>query len=218
MRHAFRGLVAVVLSLSAFACSAADNPKFEEGKQYKKVNDVQAPADKSRVEVAEFFWYGCPHCYAFDPSLRAWEKTKPADVDFVRYPNSLGHPQGLLHSRAFYTEKALGVFDVMHTALFDAIHKDNDPLTSEAQIAALFKNKAGIDADKFAGTFDGFVVDAEVRNAEALSRRYGVFSVPTLVVGGKYMTGPAMTGGPDQTIATINFLVDKVRKERGIKK
>jgi thiol:disulfide interchange protein DsbA len=218
MRHALRGLIAVVLSLSALACSAADNPKFEEGKQYKKVNDVQAPADKSRVEVAEFFWYGCPHCYAFDPSLRAWEKTKPADVDFVRYPNSLGHPQGLLHSRAFYTEKALGVFDVMHTALFDAIHKDNDPLTSEAQIAALFKNKAGIDADKFAGTFDGFVVDAEVRNAEALSRRYGVFSVPTIVVGGKYMTGPAMTGGLDQTIATINFLVDKVRKERGIKK
>jgi thiol:disulfide interchange protein DsbA len=218
MHHALRGLIAVVLSLSAFACSAADHPKFEEGKQYKKVSAVQAPADKNRVEVAEFFWYGCPHCYAFDPPLRAWEKTKPADVDFIRYPNSLGHPQGLLHSRAFYTEMALGVFDVMHPALFDAIHKNNDPLTSEAQIAALFQRKAGIDADKFSGTFNGFVVDAQVRKAEELSRSYGVFSVPTVVVGGKYMTGPAMAGGLDQTIDAINFLVDKVRKERGIKK
>ncbi|WP_194241227.1 thiol:disulfide interchange protein DsbA/DsbL [Solimonas terrae] len=219
MRRALRGLIAAVLSLSAIACSAADKPaSFEEGKQYKQVNEVQAPADKKRVQVAEFFWYGCPHCYAFDPSLRAWEKTKPADVDFVRYPNSLGHPQGLLHSRAFYTEQALGVFDTMHTALFDAIHKDGNPLISEAQIAALFQSKAGIDPDKFSGTFNGFVVDAEVRQAENLARSYGVFSVPTIIVGGKYMTGPAMTGGLDQTIATINFLVDKVRKERGIKK
>lgn len=219
MRHVLRGVIAAALTLSAFACSAADKPAtFEAGKQYKEVSNVQAPADKKRIEVAEFFWYGCPHCYAFDPSLRAWEKTKPADVDFVRYPNSLGHPQGLLHSRAFYTEMALGVFDTMHVALFDAIHKDGNPLGSEEQIAALFKKNAGIDAGKFSGTFDGFVVDAQVRHAEELSRSYGIYSVPTIVVGGKYATGPAMTGGLEQTIAAINFLVDKVRKERGIKK
>lgn len=219
MRHALRVLIAAALTVSAFACSAADtSAKFEEGKQYKKVSEVQAPADKSRIEVAEFFWYGCPHCYAFDPSLRAWEKSKPADVDFVRYPNSLGHPQGLLHSRAFYTAMALGVFDTMHVALFDAIHKDGNPLSSEAQIAALFKKDAGVDANKFSGTFDGFVVDAQVRKAEDLSRSYGIYSVPTIVVGGKYATGPAMTGGLEQTIAAINFLVDKVRKERGNKK
>src|SRR3546814_1583582 len=73
----------------------------------------------------------CSSDLAFDPDLRAWVKSKPADVDFVRYPNSLGHPQGLLHSRAFYTAMALGVFDTMHVALFDAIHKDGNPLNSE---------------------------------------------------------------------------------------
>lgn len=218
MRQALRGLVAATLTLCAFACSAAESGKFEEGKQYKQVREVQAPADAKRIEVAEFFWYGCPHCYAFDPSLRAWEKTKPGDVDFVRYPNSLGHPQGLLHSRAFYTAQALGVYATMHPILFDAIHKDNNPLTSEAQIAALFQKGAGIDAAKFDGTFESFVVEAQVRKAEGLARSYGVFSVPTLIVGGKYMTGPSMTGSLDQTIACINFLVDKVRKERGIKK
>ncbi len=96
MRHALRGLIAAGLSLCAFACSAADTAKFEDGKQYKQTREVQAPADPKRIEVAEFFWYGCPHCYAFDPVLRSWEKVKPADVDFVRYPNSLGHAQGLL--------------------------------------------------------------------------------------------------------------------------
>src|SRR3546814_4214767 len=101
MRNALHGLIAAALTLSAFACSASDAPaKFEEGKQYKKVSEVQVPADKSRVEVAEFFWYGCPPCYAFDPDLRAWVKSKPADVDLVRYANSLGHPQGLQIGRA----------------------------------------------------------------------------------------------------------------------
>src|SRR3546814_11933843 len=96
--------------------------------------------------------------------------------------------------------------------------KDGNPLNSEAQIAALFKKDAGIEADKFSGTFNGFVVDAQVRKAEALSRSYGIYSVPTIVVGGKYATGPAMTGGLEQTVDAINFLVDKVRKERGSKK
>jgi thiol:disulfide interchange protein DsbA len=218
MRHALRGLIAAGLSLCAFACSAADTAKFEDGKQYKQTREVQAPADPKRIEVAEFFWYGCPHCYAFDPVLRSWEKVKPADVDFVRYPNSLGHAQGLLHAKAFYTEQALNVYGTMHPILFDAIHRDNKPLATEAQIGALFQHGAGIDADKFSGTFNSFVVDAQVRKAELLARTYGVFSVPTVIVGGKYMTGPSMTGSLDQTIAAINFLVDKVRQERGIKK
>jgi thiol:disulfide interchange protein DsbA len=219
MRLLLRGLMVAGLSLSAFACSAADAPaKFADGKDYKQVREVSVPADPKRIEVAEFFWYGCPHCYAFDPTLRDWEKTKPADVNFIRYPNTLGHMQAVLHSKAFYTEQALGVFSVMHTALFDAIHKDNIPLGSEPQIAQLFQQKAGVDPQKFSGTFDSFVVDAEVRKAEDLARSYGVTAVPTIVVGGRYMTGPAMTGSLERTVSAIDFLVDKVRKERGIKK
>src|SRR3546814_11964017 len=120
---------------SAFACSASDAPaKFEEGKQYKKVSEVQVPADKSRVEVAEFFWYGCPHCYAFDPDLSAWVNSKPADVDFVRYPNSLVHPQGLLHSRPFYTPMALRVFHTMHVAFLFSIPKKVNPLDQKGTV------------------------------------------------------------------------------------
>ncbi|MFT4045690.1 MAG: thiol:disulfide interchange protein DsbA/DsbL [Solimonas sp.] len=218
-RRLLRGLFAAALSLSAFACSAADSAKFEEGKQYQPVREATAPADPKRIEVAEFFWYGCPHCYAFEPTLHDWEqKRKPADVDLVRYPNSLGHPIGLLHAKAFYTEQALNLFPKLHQPLFDAIHNDPRELGSEQALAALFQQKAGISADVFAGTFDSFVVDAQVNKAELLARSYGVTSTPTLVIGGRYMTGPATAGGLDQTIAVIEFLVDKVRKERGIKK
>src|SRR3546814_1363697 len=106
----------------------------------------------------------------------------------------------------------------MHVALFDAIHKDGNPLNSEAQIAALFKKDAGIEADKFSGTFNGFVVDAQVRKAEALSRSYGIYSVPTIVVGGKYATGPAMTRSEEhtselQSLMRISYAVFCLKKK-----
>lgn len=218
MRPALRGLLAVVLSLSAYACSAKDSDSFEEGKQYKKVMAVQAPLDAKRISVEEFFWYGCPHCYAFDPDLNKWVKTKPADVDFIRVPNSLGHAQGLLHSKAFYTEEALKLYPQMHAPLFDAIHRDNKPLNTQDQIGAIFAQAGGVKPDVFAGTFNSFVVEAQVNKAEQLARTYGVISVPTLIVGGKYMTSVQMAGDHAKALATVDFLIDKVRKERGLKK
>lgn len=204
------------LSLLTFACSAQEAaPKFEQGKQYKLVAKEQKPADSKRIEVAEFFWYGCPHCYAFDPTVAAWAKTKPADVDFVRYPGTLGRPEGVLHAKAFYTAEALNVFPKMHEAMFAAIHKQHQMLTSEAQIAALFNRETGVLPDVFNSTFKGFTVDSRARKAEQLAVSYGLTSVPVLVVGGKYTTSAAMAGGFDQSMQVVNFLVDKVRKERG---
>ncbi|SEQ26095.1 thiol:disulfide interchange protein DsbA [Solimonas aquatica] len=218
MRPLLRGLLAVVLSVSAAACSAKDSAGFEEGKQYKKVMAVQPPSDPKRISVEEFFWYGCPHCYAFDPDINKWLKTKPADVDFIRVPNSLGHPQGLLHSKAFYTAEALQLYPQLHTVLFDAIHKDNLPMNTQEQIGQVFAKAGGVKPDVFAGTFNSFVVEAQVNKAEQLARTYGVISVPTIIVGGKYMTSVQMAGGHDQTLTVINQLVDKIRQERGLKK
>ena len=219
MRMLVRGLTAVALSLTALACSAKDAtpPKFEEGKHYKLVAEVKKPADAKRIEVAEFFWYGCPHCYAFDPSLEAWAKTKAGDVDFVRYPNTLGRAEGILHAKAFYTAQVLNVFPKMHPALFAAMHKQHQMLNTEDQVLGLFERETGVMPDLLRNTFRGFDVDSRARNAEMLSRQYGLTSVPNLVVGGKYQTGPAMAGGHEQSIAVLNFLIDKVRKERGKK-
>jgi thiol:disulfide interchange protein DsbA len=216
MRALLRGTF-VALSLLTFACSAQDAaPKIEQGKQYKLVRDVQAPADAKRIEVAEFFWYGCSHCYAFDPTVENWVKAKkPADVDFVRYPSTLGRPEGALHARAFYTAQALNVSEKMHQAMFSAIHKQHQMLTSEAQIAALFNRETGVLPDVFNSTFKGFSVDSRARTAEKLAVDYGLTSVPVLVVGGKYTTSAAMAGGFPEAFKVVDFLIEKVRKERG---
>lgn len=214
MRSMVRGFSAAFFALFAFACSAQDGAGLTEGKEYKKVREVQAPVDPKRIEVAEFFWYGCPHCYAFDPTIEAWAKKRAGDVDFVRVPSTLGRKEGVIHAKAFYTAEALNVGEKMHKPLFDAIQKDHIPLTAEDQLQMVFNKTTGIMPDVFSATFKGFAVDSRVRKAEQLAMSYGITSVPTVVVGGKYITSAAMAGGFEQATKAIDFLVDKVRKER----
>ena len=214
MRAFARYLTAAALALTALACSAQD-AQYTEGKQYKKVREIQQPADKKRILVEEFFWYGCPHCYALDPEIHKWSTTKPADVDFVRVPNPLGRAVGALHAKAYYTAESLNALDKMHPALFDAIHKGGQQLDNEAQIAAVFNRTLGLMPDLFSNTFKGFAVDARFRKSEQLSKDYGITSVPVVVVGGKYMTSAAMAGSYDTMLKVVDSLVVKVRKERG---
>ncbi|HUP90848.1 MAG TPA: thiol:disulfide interchange protein DsbA/DsbL [Solimonas sp.] len=213
MKSLLRGLLAA-LSLTALACSAAQEaPKFDEGKHYNPVREVQKPADPKRIEVNEFFWYGCPHCYAFDPFVEDWKKTKAGDVDFVRVPNSLGRPIGIMHSKAFYTAEALNLGDKVHKPLFDAFHQAHQ-LDTEDQVTAVFNRVTGMMPDLVKSTLNGFAVDSRVRRAEQLSKTYGIASVPTVVVGGKYYTNASLAGGFPEMIKVIDFLVDKVRRER----
>jgi thiol:disulfide interchange protein DsbA len=217
-----RLLVRALLSLSALlplACSAADAPAaaagaFKEDVQYKRVPKEQKPADVKRVEVDEFFWYGCPHCYHLDAEIYKWLPTKASYVDFVRVPNSLGRPEGILHSKAFYTAEALGLGEKIHRPLFDAIHKDHVPMTTEADIQAFFTNQSGVLPDVFTSTFRSFAVDSRVRRAEDLSKLYVITSVPTIVVGGKYYTNGTLAGDFPKMMQTVDFLINKVRQER----
>jgi thiol:disulfide interchange protein DsbA len=196
MRGLMRALVAS-LALMSFACSAENaGAKFEEGKQYKAVKTAAKPVDPKRIAVEEFFWYGCQHCYHFEPEIHAWvAKRKPADVDFVRVPASLGRPEGTIHQKAFYTASSLGVGEKIHTPLFDGIHQKHLPLFTQDAIAAFFNQQVGVLPDVFSGTFTGFAVDSQVRRAEALAKDYGIFSVPTVVVGGKYQTNATLEIG-----------------------
>ncbi|MGB0220050.1 MAG: thiol:disulfide interchange protein DsbA/DsbL [Sinimarinibacterium flocculans] len=215
MRSPFRALAAAVLGVFAIACSAQDaGSAFEEGKHYQKVRKVQAPDDPKRIEVAEFFMYSCPHCYSFDPTISAWAKTRPGDVDFVRYPVTFGREIGRVHARAFYAAEALNVSEQVHMPLFEAIHERRMPLNNEAQLQTVFNSVTGVMPDVLSATLKGFAVDSRVRKAEQLAMDYGVTSVPTMVIGGKYVTSAAMVGSFEDTAKVIDFLVDKVRKER----
>lgn len=217
MRLIARAAVAL-LAVLPLACSAADDSAFKEGTQYKTVLTPQDPIDPRKIEVTEIFWYGCPHCYAFDPVIEAWRAKAPGDVLFDRMPTSLGRADGEVHARAFYIAEALGVGDKIHKPLFDAIHKDHKPMSTLEQVRDLFAAVAGVKPGDFDGISNSFMVDSRLRRAESLVRAYGVSSVPTVVVDGRYLTGAGMAGNHEKVIEVLDFLVDKVRKERKLKK
>ncbi len=161
--------------------------KYKEGEDFRRLTTSQgtsSPPDK--IEVAEVFWYGCPHCYNFDPILADWKKSLPADVAFVRIP-VIWNPTNQAHARLMYTAEALGVLDQLHLAIFKAIHQDGDMLTSEASMMKLFE-AAGVDEEAVDEAYKSFGVSSAVKRAENLTRRYGIRSVPVLVVNGKYVT------------------------------
>lgn len=202
-----QGLLAAVLSLFAVACHASD--AYTEGKNFRQVAKVQAPADPKRITVQEFFWYGCPHCYHLEPEVEAWLKTKPADVDFERVPNTLGRPIGELHQRAFYIAKALGILDKTHKPLFDAIHAQGFPMNSLESIRDLYVEKAGITPAQFDGIAQSFVINGDMQRADGLAVDYGITGTPTIVVGGKYAID-----AQENIFKVVDFVVAKVRKER----
>ena len=215
MRGLMRALVAS-LALLSFACTAQDkNAQYEDGKHYKPVKTIAKPADPKRVTVEEFFWYGCQHCYHFEGEIGAWKSRKAADVDFIRIPASLGRPEGTAHQKAFYTAEALGIGEKIHKPLFDGIHEKRLPLFTQDALRNFFNEQSGVLPDVFNSTYTGFAVDSRVRRAETLAKDYLITSVPTVVVGGKYLTTAQMSGGTfaDMT-KVIDFLVEKVRKER----
>lgn len=179
--------------------------RFEMGTHYMRLSPTQpTSSNPDQVEVAEIFWYGCPHCFNFDPYLERWQTTKPDYVSFVRVPavwNSLLQ----LHARAFYTAEALGKGAELHSNFFREIHERGNMLDSEAKLQEFF-GRFGVDAAAFKTTFDSFAVQAKLQRADELSRRYRIGSVPTIIVNGKYTTDGGQAGSYDDLLALIDEL------------
>lgn len=212
LKNFVAGSLLAALSLFSMACSAADSTAagdFQLGRDYTEVPSPQKPADPKRITVEEFFWYGCPHCFALEPTIEAWLKTKAGDVDFIRVPNTLGRPEGEVHARAFYIAQTLGILDKTHRPLFAAIHEQHHQMASLEAIRELYVAVAGIKPADFDGVAASFVVDSGLRRGEAQARTYVIRSVPVLIVGGTY----AVPGSP-VAAKTVDFLIDKIRKSR----
>jgi thiol:disulfide interchange protein DsbA len=179
--------------------------RFQLGTHYNRLSPTQPTSSSpDEVEVAEIFWYGCPHCFAFDPYVKAWVAKKPEYVSFVRIP-AVWNPLLRLHARAFYTAEALGKGAELHDPLFREIHENHDMLDSEDKLRDFF-GKFGVDAEAFKSAFDSFAVHARLQRADELNRRYRVSSVPTIVVNGKYTTDGSMAGGYDELFALVDEL------------
>ena len=196
------------------AIAQAPARTFVAGQHYGVLNPslpVDAPAGK--IEVLEFFWYGCIHCYNLEPAVHAWLKALAPDVAF-RYVPAVFNDRWAHDARIFYAFEALGAGPKVHRPLFDAIHKEKlDTAKQEAFNA--FLGKAGIDARKFDEAFRSFGVQSKMRRAAQMTQAYRVDGTPSLAVHGVYTVSADQGGTAQGMFAIVDHLVDIVRKSKG---
>ena len=192
--------------------------KWKSGVNYKPVVPAQTTsAEPGQVEVLEVFWLGCAHCYALEPYLSTWKKSKPDYVKFVAVPVMWG-PAHRSHGRFYYTLEALGKADTLVPKVFDEIHKRGNYLVSndEAQSQKMqlqWAKANGISEADFTREYNGFAVNTKLQRAEEITRRYEIDGVPRIIINGKYETDVGMAGGQKQLLELINDL-SAVEKNR----
>ena len=158
------------------------------------------------------FWYGCPHCYHFEPYIEKWLKTKPDDVVFRRVPAAL-NKSWLPHAKAYFTAEKLGILDKIHRPLFDAIHKDRRPIFTEDQLRDFFK-EFGVDPDEFTKIYNSDEVETKTKQAFFLARGYRVTGVPSMIINGKYLTSGTLTGSYENMLKVVDNLIKKERNSQ----
>jgi thiol:disulfide interchange protein DsbA len=182
-----------------------------EGTHYVRLAQPVATTGGGKVEVIEFFWYGCPHCNAFEPALDAWSKKLPADVAFKRVPVAFRDEPFVAHQKIFYALETMGALEAMHRKVFFAIHNDRARLDKVADIAA-FMAKNGVDGAKFTEVFNSFAVQTKARQAKQLAEAYKIDGVPAIGINGRYWTSNSLAGGGDRSLSVADFLIGRARK------
>ena len=185
--------------------------RWKSGVHYKPIVPAQTTtADPGQVEVLEVFWLGCAHCYALEPFLSNWKKSKADYVKFVTSPVMWG-PAHRAHGRLYYTLQVLGKGEALTQKAFDEIHKNgnilvanNDAQSQKMHLA--FARANGVSEADFTREYNGFAVNTKLQQAEEITRRYRVEGVPVVIVNGKYQTDVAMAGGQNELIQLINDL------------
>jgi len=194
-------LAATVLTIAPAA--AQQQPPFVE-------LTPPLPTDsKGKIEVVEFFWYECPHCYQLEPSLEAWIKKLPKDVEFRRVP-AMFNERWVISARVYYALEAMGLLDKLHRPLMDAIHKDRLRITDERQLTEWLQGK-GVDVAKFSATLKSFAVEGRLKRAQSLVQGSRIDGVPALMVNGQYVV-PA-GGSEERMLAIADSLIDRSRKQ-----
>jgi protein dithiol oxidoreductase (disulfide-forming) len=181
--------------------------EYKEGVEYIKLATPVPTQNAEKIEVQEFFWYGCPHCFQFEPKLAAWVKNKPANVEFVRMPAPL-NPNWMPHTKTYYALEAMGRGDEFHVEIFNAMHVAKLKLFTPEAIADFLAQK-GVDRTKFLDSYNSFAVNMRARKAEQLGNQYKITGVPALTVNGKYLINTNQTGGFDEVLNILSYLVSK---------
>jgi protein dithiol oxidoreductase (disulfide-forming) len=199
-------LLAVVLMAPLVALAQGSG-----GYKYSELKPAQPiSVEGKKIEVIEFFWYGCPHCYNLEPFLEPWAKKLPPDVQFRRVP-AVFSPRWEHDAEIFYTFDALGVLDRVHEKFFDAIHRDG-LRTDNPEALAQWLQRNGIDPKKFNETMKSFTVKSRTGRAKQMSIAYAIDGTPAMAVQGKYTVSAEQGGSREGMLQTVSYLVDQIRK------
>jgi thiol:disulfide interchange protein DsbA len=211
--------VAASTSTASAATTTGPTP-WQEGVNYKRLLPAQpTEVPAGQVEVLEFFWYACPHCYAIDPGVEAWLKTKPAYISFSRVPVMWNEGHRSL-ARLFYTLQTLGKLDQLHGEVFKEIHVHGDPLVApdpndaagSEHMQAVFARKFGISEADFTKAYHSFAVETALQRADELGQRYRIDGVPTFVVNGKFISDVGTAGSPERLLTLVGDLAAQEHK------
>jgi protein dithiol oxidoreductase (disulfide-forming) len=202
--------ITAAVAIGGFALSPALAAAPQEGKHYSRLQMPQPTEQPGKVEVIEFFWYGCPHCFDFEPLLKSWTKKLPSDVHFKKVP-AIFRAEWAGGARIYYTLEALNLLDKHHDAVFNAMIKQRINLNDEKTLFD-WVAKQGIDRQQFADMYKSFAVDGKVRRAAEMTQEYGFGGVPVVIVGGKYMPSPNL-GTFGNMLEVVDGLIAKNRGE-----
>jgi len=211
-----RKLIAVMLlsvPLWAHAEKAQEMDEYIEGVEYAAIVPPLSGAQEGKVKVVELFWYGCQHCFRFEPYINKWLKNKPEGVEFERIPavfmkDGKPNPGWEIMARAYYTADVMGVLEKIHSPLFDALHVKKARLYSQEELRDFFAAH-GVSGSDFDATFNSFAVNGLVANAISKTTQYGISGVPTLGVQGKYRVAAGAVSSFEDMLSVTNFLIAK---------
>lgn len=201
-------VAAAVFSLSAFAASDA----IFEGHDYTRVKNTQPVATGKKVEVLEFFWYRCPHCFQLEPGLNTWLKKLPKDAQIRRVP-AVFRDDWAPGARIYYTLEQMGLLDRLHHKVFDAYHVENINLNDPAVLGGWIARQ-GVDRKKFEGIYNSFSTQSKVMQGAKLATAYGITGVPAFIIDGKYTTAMSMANSEPRLFEILDQLIVKARTER----
>jgi thiol:disulfide interchange protein DsbA len=198
-----KSLILVTLFISMLSAVTVPAAGLPTG--FQQVPQATPAPNPTRIEVIDFFWYGCPYCNLFEPYLQDWLASKPENVNFIRIPAVI-RPGWSNHARVFYTAQILGVLDSLHEQFYTSIHEDDQDLDNMNELAGIFAAQ-GIERARFEKVFKSDEVTRKVQEAGMLTRRYGIDSVPAIVVNGEYRTNPVLAGGASRMLDAVNELI-----------
>jgi len=200
------------VGLAMFFALGLAQAQPKAGTEYRELSTPQPTDTAGKIEVIEFFWYGCPHCYNFEPVLEPWVKKLPKDTQFRRVP-AMFNDEYAQAARAYYALEAIGEAERLHKALFDAVHTGSRLRVANEAALTEWLGKQGVDTKKFAAAYRSFSVEGKLKRAAQLTQAYKIEGVPSMAVNGKYVVNTDNITSFDQLLAVTDYLVEESRKK-----